>query len=223
MIDRLAREQLVAAMERYLSGQTRSRAFEREISEFCGRMHAGDPVARFVANNLLEFVDEFSDSPAPACKEAWDYMERVRLLLQSDVVGIRGDKEGLGSTGSRLIFAVLLIGATCLLLSNPVFPVLVLPPLILISFVWAAFRRSEPRFAQRTAPFASWAELARARRRTASFRKRPCPPQYRIESSRRTGIMETVGMGLIALPSAPLMLIFGDMDSDDVATFEWPD
>ena len=79
-VDRLNRDALVAAINRYLDGETTAFKFDDEIFG----IDSDDPTISYLVRQLWLFYDDLKDHKAQLSKEAWDYFQRLVLVLQSD-------------------------------------------------------------------------------------------------------------------------------------------
>ena len=80
IVDRPNRDALVAAINRYLDGETTAFKFDDEIFS----IKSDDPTISHVVCQLWFFYDDCKDHKVQLSKEAWDYFQRLILVLQSD-------------------------------------------------------------------------------------------------------------------------------------------
>jgi hypothetical protein len=79
-VDRAGCDALVAAINRYLEGQTTAFQFDEELFS----VDFKDPMIGHVVGQLWLFYDDCKDHKVRLSKEAWDYFQRLILVLQSD-------------------------------------------------------------------------------------------------------------------------------------------
>jgi hypothetical protein len=79
-VDRKNRDALLAAINRYLDGETTAFTFDDEIFGIA----SDDRTISHVVSQLWLFYDDCKDHKARLSKEAWDYFQRLILVLQSD-------------------------------------------------------------------------------------------------------------------------------------------
>lgn len=210
-VDRKNRDALVAAINRYLDGQTTAFQFDSEIFG----IKSDDPTVAHVVHALWFFYDDCKDHKVRLSKEAWDYFQRLILLLESDgQVELskrrRWDFTQLVALAALLVFlyAAHWLGFGMQLLAVAI-------PFGVVSIVISWWRR---RTAARTAdpkavilaPFSSLAELIALRRSVAKFGKRKYPPGMKPFKI-RSPLEETAGwLRLYAawLFFSPLVLLF---------------
>lgn len=81
IVDRKSRNALIAAINRYLDGETTAFKFDDEIFSIDSE---DDPTISYVVTQLWLFYDDLKDHKVKLSKEAWDYFQRLVLILQSD-------------------------------------------------------------------------------------------------------------------------------------------
>jgi len=79
--DRKSRSALIAAINRYLDGETTAFKFDDEIFSI---QSEDDPTITYVVHQLWLFYDDLKDHKVKLSKEAWDYFQRLVLVLKSD-------------------------------------------------------------------------------------------------------------------------------------------
>jgi hypothetical protein len=174
-VDRDNRDRLVAAINRYLDGQTTAFQFDDEIFGIA----SDDPTVRHIVGAMWHFYDDCKDHKVQLSKEAWDYFPRLILVLQSDGHIEVGKRRRWGYTQLVALAALLLfvygagwlgLGMQLLVLSLPFGMVS-----IAISS-WRSRRAARKADTNRLclAPFSSFSELIALRRKVWRFRK----PQY---------------------------------------------
>ncbi len=177
IVDRNNRNALVAAINRYLDGETTAFKFDDEIFS----ISSDDLTIRHVVQQLWLFYDDLKDHKVKLSKEAWDYFQRLVLVLQSDAQIEVSRRQRWDYTHLVALTALLLFlyaaywmgwGAQLLVLAIPFGAVS-----IAIS-CWrsrtAASKVDKNQIA--LMPFSSVSELLPLRRRVQNFRKRKYPP-----------------------------------------------
>lgn len=173
-VDRENRDRLVRAIERFASDDTTSFEFDEEIFGIAD--HSSDELVKEAAGCLWLLYDDEKDHPINWSREVWGYVQRIVLLLKSDVpveliVSRRWSATQLLALAGLLGFAgyIQWLGFGRQLLA-------VTPVLWLFSLSISALRSKEAATEAKhwivLAPFESIAQLARVRRRVPSFRKR---------------------------------------------------
>jgi hypothetical protein len=221
IVDRENRDALVAAINRYLDGQTSAFQFDGEIFG----IKSDDPTVSHVVHALWFFYDDCKDHKVHLSKEAWDYFQRLILVLQSDgQVELsrrrRWDFTQLVALAALLsfLYAAHWLGFGMQLLALAI-------PFGVISIVISWWRR---RTAARTAdpkgiilaPFSSLAELIVLRRSVANFGKRRYPPgmkPFKIRSPlEETAVkLQTYSAWLFF---SPLVLLFQTLPTTETET-----
>jgi hypothetical protein len=80
MVDRDARDRMIAAIQAYMDGRTSAFEFDNAL----WKIDTPDKTARQVGLALWSHYDDVKDHRIVASKEEWDYFNRLLLLLQSD-------------------------------------------------------------------------------------------------------------------------------------------
>ncbi len=210
-VDRENRDALVAAINRYLDGQTTAFQFDGEIFG----IKSDDPTVSHVVHALWFFYDDCNDHKVKLSKEAWDYFQRLVLLLKSDgqvelTRRRRWDFTQLVALAALLLFlyAAHWLGFGIQLLAVAI-------PFGVISIVISWWRsRSAARTADPKgiilAPCSSLAELIALRRSVANFGKRKYPPGMKPFKIRSPLEETAIWLRLYAawLFFSPLVLLF---------------
>ena len=79
-VDRKNRDALVTAINRYLDGESTAFQFDDEIFGIT----SDDPTVSHVVGVFWCFYDDCRDHKVRLSKDAWDYFQRLILVLQSD-------------------------------------------------------------------------------------------------------------------------------------------
>ena len=81
-VDRPQRDRLLEIIGRYLNGEITAFAFDAAIFEV--RSETTDATVKHVVDLLWHFYDDCKDHKVNLNKWEWDFIQRVRLLLESD-------------------------------------------------------------------------------------------------------------------------------------------
>lgn len=223
MVDRTARAAYLAALEDYMDGRITAFAFDERLQTIV--VEGGDHTMEHVREALWYCYDDVQDHRVVADRELWQWFNRIRLLLHTDIV-IERDPPPAGIALGRRHFSWRNLVALALLLlhialvvrfGKEAYPVVCLPfglflgILLLVSHAQRRFRpESESDKARRhLLPFRSFAELMRARRTVPDFRPRPYPASLdtrRIRSAWVGRVMWLPGIAsVLMLPGAWLL------------------
>ena len=220
-VDRESRDSLVAAINRYLEGETTAFQFDDEIFS----IESDDPTVTHVVCELWYFYDDCKNHRVNLAKEAWDYYQRLILVLQSNAhvevsTQRRWDGTQLIALAALLLF---LYTATWLGFGIQLFALAI--PFGAVSIAISYWRnRASPRKMDGNqlalTPFSSFNELIHLRRRLSSFRKRKYPAGMKRVGI-RTPIEETaVWLQVYAarLFLSPLVLAFQSLPMKETDT-----
>ena len=72
-VDRKNRDLLIAAINRYLDGETTAFKFDDEIFG----IKSDDPTISYAVRQLWYFYDDLKDHKVRLSKEGWDYIQRL--------------------------------------------------------------------------------------------------------------------------------------------------
>lgn len=212
MVDRVARDQMVAAIERYLDEEV-------SLSQLDDALHniaetTQDETARYVADLFLD-DDPWPSRKCEVTKDGWDFCQRVLLLLKSDG-RVQIDEEKKWTLRNALAAALFALYLLALIPTGlwEVWVFIGIPfgiPAGLIAFWRYCSRPSVQDVPEVCFPFSSVRELLRVHRRIPSFVKRRFPKP--LENQKRK---DPIAAWLIGLPimvvvwliSAPLILLF---------------
>ena len=170
-VDRKSRDALVTAINRYLDGESTAFQFDDEIFGIT----SDDPTVSHVKGVLWCFYDDCKDHKVRLSKDAWDYFQRLSLVLQSDGQIEVSTRRQWDYTNTVAIAALafflcvasrLGLGIHLLALGIPFGVVSII---ISYSRNQTAAERSNRRDAS-LPPFSSLSELMTLRRRASSFR-----------------------------------------------------
>jgi hypothetical protein len=221
IVDRKNRDALVAAINRFLDGQTTAFQFDEDIFG----IKSNDLTISHTVRNLWYFYDDLMDHKVRLSKESWDYIQRLILVLRSDghveiFESRRWDYTQLVAVAALLLFiyAAHWLGFGMQLLALAI-------PFGLVSIALSSWRsRKETRSVDKTTviltPFSTLSELIHLRRNVPAFRKRNYPAWMKPFKI-RTHLEETT----IILPAyaawmlfSPLVLIFQALPPTETET-----
>jgi hypothetical protein len=220
-VDRLNRDALVAAINRYLDGETTAFKFDDEIFG----IDSDDPTISYLVRQLWLFYDDLKDHKAQLSKEAWDYFQRLVLVLQSDAhievsTRRRWDYSHVIAFDALLLF----VYAAWWLGWGPQLIVLAIPfGAVSIAISWWRGRAAAQEVDKNQIalmPFSSVSELLPLRRRVQNFRKRKYPvgmTPFKVRSP-----LEETAMKLQSYASwlrfSPLVLMFQVLPTTETNT-----
>ena len=176
MVDRNARDQIIAALQAYMEERITAFAFDEALS----KVNTDDRTARDICTSLWFHYDDVIDHHIVANREEWDYFNRILLLLQSDgeLVGARR-KVGWNARQLIALICLLLFAGMIFHLGFGEHLLLYTWPFGIVSFVLAILGRRETERRERTEaaifPFPSFASLLNIRRQLAGFTRRQYP------------------------------------------------
>jgi hypothetical protein len=172
VIDRPARDRLVVAIESFLNEENDSAAFDYAIWRIASR--TGDAGIEYVVEELTDFYDE-RPGKARLTRDAWNYVQRLRLFLQSDCqITFVPDPVSFDQPAAAAL--LILVVVTALWFGRS--PVLHLVCLVAALELWMQDRRRRQALGPYTEivePFVSIEQLAGVYRRTPTFQKRRYP------------------------------------------------
>jgi hypothetical protein len=213
MIDRAARDKLIALINAFLDEEVTAFQFDDQLDDIeCGTK---DETVWHVRIELWYHYDDLTNHLVVLEKVQWDYFQRLVLLLQSDAE-IRTTTRWHWSARQMIAVASLVLhGLSVHRLGWILSLVVVGVPLGFVSLalsLWSGRsrrKRPTPRFD--LIPFASLGEIRTLRESMPDFRKRTYPPDLadrndfarRLESVTNTFISECMGRMLIE----PLVLL----------------
>jgi hypothetical protein len=208
-VDRTARDLLIAAINRYLDGETTAFEFDEEIFAINSR----DRTVGIVTRNLWYLYDDCKDHKVQMTKEQWDCVQRFILVLKSDGQIESTTRRHWDFTQLVAIAALLLYlyAATWFGFGRQLLGVAIPFSVISIAiYLWrgwtAAEKKPESKIA--LAPFSSVSEMLRVHRSLPTFRKRRCPAEMKPFKIR--GALSEAAMMLhlyaLWLIAAPLVL-----------------
>ncbi len=220
-VDRSSRDALVATINRYLDGETTAFQFDDEIFS----IKSDDPTISHIVPALWCFYDDCKDHKAQLSKEAWDYFQRLILVLQSDGHIEASTRRRWGYTHLVALAALLLFiyAAHWLDFGMQLFALVVPFGLVSIAiFGWRGHKAvsSIDRMTVALTPFSSLSELSPLRRSVPSFRKRKYPSGMKPFNIRTPLEEAAVRLRLYAswLLFSPLVLAFQALPTTETET-----
>jgi hypothetical protein len=209
IVDRAARDLLIAAINRYLDGQTTAFEFDEEIFG----IESDDRTVGLVIRSLWLLYDDLKDHKVMLTKVRWDYVQRLILILKSDgqiesTTRRHWDFTQLVAVAALLLY---LYAATWFGFGRQLLAVAIPFSVVSIAiYLWrgwtAAENRPESKIA--LAPFSSVSEMLRLHRSLPTFRKRRCPAELKPFKIRGAVSEAAMMLHLYALwlIAAPLVL-----------------
>lgn len=211
VVDREARSELAALIERFLASELTAFQFDDELDAL---RDTNDPVIQYVVESVWYFYDDCKDHFVVMTKADWDYFQRLLLLLKSDssiqtvktrkwlwtqfVAGaclvVFGTVVFLYGWGEFLVFTTIPLGIISLLIARQ--RLMIIPPLPLLH--------------QQISPFVSFTDL-RAAHDSVEFKKQRYPRELssrRIRSDSTLGTIHQYLLILCWLINSPIILFF---------------
>lgn len=169
MIDRESRDKLIKLIKSFMNDEIKSDQFDKEMSEIT--WNSNDELVSSLHTELWGLYDDWTDHYITLSKDGWDYLNRVILLLESDL-------ESQYSPG-KYPYLPVAIGITLLLVYGlVVYFGGILITILTIHIPIAIYLHTNlptwlslPRKDMRYYPFPSYSLLAKTRRKIAHFRK----------------------------------------------------
>ncbi len=221
IVDRPSRDLLIAAINRYLDGETTAFKFDDEIFS----IKSDDPTVRHAVFQLWHFYDDCKDHKVQLSKEAWDYFQRLILVLQSDA-HVEFSKRRRWDFTQLIALAALLLfvyEAHWFGLGRQLFAVAIPFGIVSIGISWWRGRTAARKLNKNRItlmPFSSVSELLPLRRRVENFRKRRYPPgmkPFKIRSPLMDFAVTLQGYAVWAIFS-PLVLLFQVLPTTETDT-----
>jgi hypothetical protein len=187
-VDRACRNRLIGAIEKYLADKITAFEFDEQITQIVAS--TTDPAVQFVGRELWYHYDDCDDHLVRLTPEAWNYLQRLLLLLRSDYcVETHRSWVWLPTQVAAAItlaaFAMIAIDAV----QNGFFSLAVIPlgVMSLILSAWKArllSRRETSPYSAILFPFASFSELREVLEDSPKFQKRRYRPEIRDRACR---------------------------------------
>ncbi len=211
-MDRENRDRLVDAIDRFLNETTTAFQFDEEVHEIRGA--SDDPTVTHIASSLWYYYDDCKDHTVDLSKEAWDYFQRLILVLQSDAhVEIETHRRwSVTQAGAAIALALFCLCAVWLGIGYHLLAVAV--PFGLVSVLLSHWRgRGAPQLSPRQRsliPFSSIAEILTVRRSVSGFTKHRYPRDLTRERIRSplTQVALSLQFHAMWLVFSPLILFF---------------
>lgn len=190
MLDRGARDKMVAIIENYLDEKITAFQFDDQIEELA--LTSKDQTVRYARRALWYFYDDCQDHMVTLSEQGWKYFQRLLLLLRSDA-SVRVQRRRIWSW--RQVAAAFLLGgfgavAGSVGWGHHLFVYAM--PFGILSILLSLTRRRQPAENEQILltlmPFGTLAELFNVHRTVSSFVKRPYPGALR-ERRIRSAVM----------------------------------
>ncbi len=220
MIDRDARNKLCEAITAYTGESIAAFEFDERIHEIAGSTE--DQTVDHTVHLLWHYYDDCEDHKIVATKEEWDYFQRLRLMLESDVElqlaknwrwSIRQSVAAFGLIVFIYVVFITGLGVHLYIMAIPFGLVS-----IAISDRWWV-QKPDPEEDSRLAPFSSFSDLIYTRRRVRSFSKKrylwPIASRS-IRSESTAFILDQIGIAIWVL-HAPVALFYQMFPRRDVS------
>lgn len=218
--DREGRDLLSATVRRYMDDELSAFAFDAELQRFYG---SPDPTVRFVVQTLWYHYDDCRDHLAVLSKAEWDYFQRLLLLLGSNL-HVENHAVRLWSWTQIFAIACLAGFGWCALHFGwgPQIMVFSIPFGVLSIAIsrWRSRSRPVNPYEPLLMPFASFSELAEARRAVPGFKKKRWPrgtPRRHIHS-KLTEFRIRLQVYALWLILSPIPLLMQAFPSKEVRT-----
>ena len=222
MVDRGARDELGALIERYLGEEIMAFEFDAAINELSDATE--DATVRELVIWLWFHYDDIRDHKVVATKEDWDFFQRVLLLLRSDGQLLRTGRRRWTIRQPIAACGVMAFGVAALTLGFPEPSLLACIPLGGLSAMLDWWRDRGKRSCSRDGllayPFSSVSEMLDVRRRVESFAKRRYPGHLRGRTIRHQvaeAALRATYVPILWCLISPLMLLrqsLPEYDSD---------
>lgn len=214
-VDRLRRNCLLKMLSCYLNDEMTAFAFDTAIFEI--RSLTTDQTVKHVVDSLWHFYDDCKDHKVHLNKQEWDYVQRLRLLLESDAA-LEVSATRVWSW-TQALAAIALAGFAWLAIQAGFGRQLLVVaiPFGVVSIAIAHHRGRMTLKSQDGAetldPFSSFGQLRSVRRRVSHFRKQPYPSQLASRRVRSAlgefGIMlQMYSAWLLCSPAVLVMQLF---------------
>lgn len=218
-VDRIRRDALVQAINRYLDGETTAFQFDDEIFG----IKSDDFTVNRVVSELWYFYDDCKDHKVNLSKEEWDSLQRLILVLKSDGHIIIHSR--------RTWHASQLIAAACLLIfcryaawmGFGIQLIALSLPFGIVSILLSYWNRRSEIFSQKNIsllPFSTFSEVLTVHRTVPIFQKRKSPTgmtPFRIRSPLE---MTAINLKIYAfwLMFSPVILLFQILPKKEITS-----
>ena len=180
MIDRKARIQMIEAIRSFMDEKIGADEFDEALCQ--ANDNTSDKTVQTIAREMWFFYDDLKDHKIVACKQTWDYFNRLLLLLESN-----GEVETAkswykwhplpqGVAAFLFIWFIYIVyhqgfGEHLIGFAMPFGP-----PSMLLAWINARQRRKQTRLDEISlTPFPTFGSLLAIRRQVSGFKKRPYP------------------------------------------------
>jgi hypothetical protein len=211
MVDRPARTQILNAITAYLHGEIHAFEFDERLHQ--GVLKTKDRTVAFARTALWQLYDDITDHPVHLSKEAWDFVQRLRLILASNVEVQTSRSWTLRQPLALVGLLILLLTALRLGLTWNFWCIDILVGLITILplYLPSTFASQQNQEQRRLVPFESLPQLRAIRRTVTDFQKEQYPSALvgrRLRSPAWTVVMLSISTVAWAV-CAPLFLTLG--------------
>jgi hypothetical protein len=221
IVDRPNRNALVTAINRYLDGETTAFTFDDELFN----LKSDDPTISHVIYQLWLFYDDLKDHKVQLSKEAWDYFQRLILVLHSDAHIQVSKRRRWDYTHVVALTTLALVTYAAWWLGWGMQLVVLLIPCGIVSIAISCWRgRSASKNVDKEQialmPFSSVSELLPLRRSVQKFRKRKYPATmtpFKIRTPGEEAAMKLQSY-LAWLRFSPLVLMFQVLPTTETQT-----
>lgn len=211
-VDRENRDRLVDAVGRFLDEKTTAFQFDDEIFNIWDA--SDNSTVGHVVMSLWLYYDDCKDHTVDLSKEAWDYFQRLILVLQSDAhVEIETHRRwSVTQAGAAIALSLFCLCSVWLGIGYHLLAVAV--PFGLVSVLLSHWRgRAAPQLSPRQRsliPFSSIAEILTVRRSVSGFTKHRYPRDLTRERIRSPLMQVALSLQFHAmwLVFSPLILFF---------------
>ena len=215
MIDRAARNKMVATIEAYMNDEIKAFAFNDALREISSKTK--DKAVEDMQMFLWFFYDDITDHNIVASKEAWNLLHRIILFLRSDAE-VETKRERQWSSTQLIAFGLilLLVWLTWTMGGSGIWLIAWIGMGMLTweidRRIRAPLRKSSSELSElpgniEVFPFDSVPSIFRAAKSVPDFHKRPFPPEL-AQRRIRNGLSGFLFNTEIHLPR-PILLFFG--------------
>jgi hypothetical protein len=212
MVDRQKRDALIETINRFLDGTTTAFQFDEELDPF--REKQTDPTVSKIAGILWYFYDDCKDHKVCLSKQAWQYFQRLILILQSDAHIISTSFKIGHITQLIAAISLLIFGYSIYYLGMGIQYFAIVLPFGLISIILSHFRKQREENLEHNdynlLPFSSFSELRTVQLRAPRFMRRKYPQDMKNEKLH--GSLAELGVNIhyyaLWCFAAPIVLLF---------------
>lgn len=203
------RKQLSETIRDYLSGSLSAFEFDELLDRF---RDSEDSTVQHIAGVAWYFYDDCKDHFVHMSKPAWNYFQRLLLVLESEAVIFESKKRHWHWTQLLALVSLLLVGIAATQIGLSTNLLLLIVPSTICSYGIAHCHLRAPlpcSWSERLAPFASFSELRATYAAAPRFKKTRYPKQ--IDEPTRTKLEEyliRIQGGLVWTLFSPFVLLF---------------